>query len=58
MTIHNMPNRGPASDATAGEPVTNGQVLRIVAFILVVMPSAISANVLIWAVALWIARQA
>ncbi|AWY05424.1 hypothetical protein HOT42_gp75 [Microbacterium phage Metamorphoo] len=58
MTIHNMPNRGSASDANAGEPVTNGQVLRIVAFITVVVPTAVAVNVLIWAAALWIARQA
>ncbi|WBF79219.1 hypothetical protein SEA_JEFE_71 [Microbacterium phage Jefe] len=58
MTIHNMPTRGPKSDAAAGEPVTNGQVLRIVAFITVVVPTAVAVNVLIWAAALWIARQA
>jgi len=58
MTISNMPPRGRAGDSgAAGEPVTNGQVLRIVAFITVVVPTAVAVNVLIWAAALWIARQ-
>ncbi|QGJ89484.1 hypothetical protein PBI_SMARTIES_81 [Microbacterium phage Smarties] len=58
MTMTQMPNRGPAGDSPAGEPVTNGQVLRVVAFITVVIPTAVAVNVLIWAAALWIARQA
>lgn len=59
MTIHTMPPRGGSggSDAAAGEPVTNSQVFRIVAFITVVIPTAVAVNVLIWAAALWIARQ-
>ncbi|QNL30285.1 membrane protein [Microbacterium phage ClearAsMud] len=58
MNVTKMPTRGPDGDAAAGEPVTNGQVLRIVAFITVVVPTAVAVNVLIWAAALWIARQA
>lgn len=57
MTIHSMPDRGPASDAAAGEPVTNSQVLRIVAFIVAVLPTAVALNVLLWNVALWVGRQ-
>lgn len=58
MTIHNMPPRGgSAGSDAAGEPVTNSQVLRIVAFIVVVLPTAIALNVLLWNVALWFGRQ-
>ncbi|QYW07527.1 membrane protein [Microbacterium phage Shotgun] len=58
MNVTKMPSRGPDGDAITGEPVTNGQVLRIAAFITVVVPTAVAVNVLIWAAALWIARQA
>ena len=56
MTISNMPPRGP-SGVSQPEPVSNSTVLRIVAFITVVLPTAVAVNVLVWAVALWIARQ-
>lgn len=54
-----MPTIGPkgSSQPTGPEPVTNSQVLRIVAFIIVVLPTAIAVNVVLWHFAAWIGRQ-
>lgn len=38
-------------DAPAGAPVTNSQVMRVLAFLLVVLPIAIPVNVILWRVA-------
>ena len=48
--MHNLPTR-------KSEPLTTQDTLRVVAFILVVLPTTFSLNVLVWAVILWMARQ-
>lgn len=58
MTIPTIGPRGGAGDSEAApERVTNSQVLRVLAFLIVVVPTAISVNVLLWAAALWVGRQ-
>ena len=54
MTLHPI---APSAAPRAPEPVTNSQVLRIVAFLLVGVPTAVAVNVLLWNVALWVGRQ-
>lgn len=52
--MSNIPSIGKKP---APEPVQNDLVVRILAFLIVVVPTAVSLNVLIWNVALWFGRQ-
>lgn len=58
MTLPTIGPRGGAGDSGATkEPVTNQQVLNVVAFILVVLPTAVAINVFLWAAAFWLGRN-
>ncbi|WKW87110.1 membrane protein [Microbacterium phage Nicole72] len=58
MTIPTIGQRSGDNAAPSGiAPVTTGQTLNVIAFVLVVLPTAIALNVLIWAAALWFMRQ-
>lgn len=55
--IPRIPPRGGSGVSQPKEPVTNEQVLRVIAFVTVVVPTAVAANVLLWSIAGWFWRH-